>query len=144
MQTVEQALAQTKLYTDQIDYAVVHLPISAIMVAAGIIAEISEPFATLVVDKDEVTLIIPNEALQDFTKRLQGHTAGNKLYRLITLDVELDMGLVGFMSRVSAALAAVGVSILPIAAFSRDHILVPTDQISTALQSLEALIAESR
>ncbi|MBZ0279648.1 MAG: ACT domain-containing protein [Anaerolineae bacterium] len=141
MQTVEQVLAQTKLYTDETDYAVLHLPATAIMVAAGIIAEISEPFCTLVVDKNEVTLIIPNEAIGDFAKRLHKHDTAEKLYRLITLDIELDMDLIGFMARISTALASNGVSILPIAAFSRDHILVPAPQFSIAMQTLEKLIS---
>lgn len=141
MQTIEQALAQAKLYTDQIDYTVIRLPARAITVAAGIIAEISEPFCALIVDKDEVTLVIPNDAIDDFAKRLQGHTSSGKLYRLITLDIELDMNLVGFMAKVSAALAAVQVSILPIAAFSRDHILVPADQVSIAIEALNKLVS---
>lgn len=138
-QTVEQALSQTKLYTDQVDYALVRLPAAAITPAAGIVAEIGEPFSALIVDKDEVTIIIPQEALEDFAKRLIAAKVAEKTYRLITFDIELDLTLVGFMARVSAALAHAGVSILPLAAFTRDHILVPADQIDTALAALESL-----
>ncbi|HEX2905757.1 MAG TPA: ACT domain-containing protein [Phototrophicaceae bacterium] len=138
-QTVQQALAQTALFSDGRDYVVIKLPARAITAAAGVIAEIGEPFGALIVDKDEVTLVIPAEALEDFIKRLPGHAVAEKHYRLITFDGILDFTLVGFMAVVSQALAKVGISILPVAAYSRDHLLVPADQVEVALKTLEQL-----
>ena len=138
-QDVSLALKMTTLYSDGVDYAVVKLPARAIMVAAGIVAEVGEPFCTLIVDKDEVSLIIPAEAVEDFAGRLKGHTAAPTPYRLITFDLELDFNLFGFMAVVSQTLADAKVSILPIAAFSRDHILVPSQQFDIAMQALQKL-----
>ncbi len=138
-QEVSLALKQTRLYSDDVDYAVIKLPARAIMAAAGIVAEVGEPFCTLIVDKDEVSLIIPAEAVEDFAGRLKGHTAAPSAYRLITFDLELDFNLFGFMAVVSQALADAKVSILPIAAFSRDHILVPSQQFDIAMQALQKL-----
>ncbi len=138
-QTVAQALAHATLYTDHQDYALVKLPLVAMTAAAGIIAEIGEPFCTMIADKDEVTLMIPAEAFTDFERRLPGHTVSAQVYRLITFDVELEPDLVGFMAHISQALAAAGVSILPIAAFTRDHLLVPAEKLDLALQTLESL-----
>jgi len=61
------------------------------------------------------------------------------VYRLITFDLELDMSLVGFMALVSNALAEAGISILPLAAFARDHLLVKSNQIESALATLRHL-----
>ena len=141
-QTVDAALAAATLYTDQQDYTLLKLPLPAITAAAGIIAEIGEPFCTLIADKDEVTLVIPAEAFADFQQRLPGHTASPQAYRLITLDVVLEPDLVGFMAHISQALAAVGISILPLAAFTRDHLLVPAEKLNLALQTLESLKAK--
>lgn len=138
-QTIEEALRQAKLVVDAREYALLRLPPRAITAAAGVLAEISEPFSALIVDKDEVTLIIPAEAVPDFAARLRDHVAAASSYRLITLDVVLEPTLVGFMARISAALAAAGVSILPLAAYSRDHLLVPSAQADTARQALEKL-----
>jgi hypothetical protein len=138
-QTVEQVLKTAQLYTDNRDYTVSHLPSGAITAAAGVVAEMGEAFCALIVDKDEVSLIIPSEAWEDFAGRLPGHKVAEKTYRLITLDLPLDMELVGLMARISAALAAVEVSILPLAAFSRDHILVPADQFDIAMNALQRL-----
>ncbi|NWF68749.1 MAG: ACT domain-containing protein [Chloroflexi bacterium] len=143
-QTVEQALAQARSYTDGIDYLYIRLPPQAITAAAGVLAEIGQPFAALIVDKDEVSLLIPEEALADFARRLPGYTASAERYRLITLDVVLEPTLVGFMARISAALAAAQISILPLAAFSRDHILVPKEQHALAIAALEKLRSASK
>ncbi len=138
-QTVEQILIATKLYSDQKDYIIVQLPAAAITAAAGIIAEISEPFCAIIVDKDEVSLIVPLEAWEDFSKRLPNHKTAEKAYKLITFDIALEMSLVGFMARISQALAEANVSILTFAAFTRDHLLVPADQFDIALAALEKL-----
>lgn len=138
-QTVDQVLAALTLYSDQQNYVIVQLPTGAILAAAGIVAEIGEPFCTLIVDKDEVSLIVPADAWEDFSKRLPNHKTADKPYRLITFDTALEMTLVGFVARISQALANANVSILPLAAFSRDHILVPADQFDIALAALEKL-----
>lgn len=142
-QTVEQALQQARLIADEQDYALVRLPPSAITAAAGVLAEIGEPFAALLADRDEVTLIIPAEAAADFAPRLPGHQLSPTAYRLITFDVALEPELVGFMARVASALAADGVSLLPYAAFTRDHILVAAADLERALAALNRLRAAS-
>ena len=138
-EAVRKALRDAHLYSDGVDYSIIRLPPRAITAAAGIVAEISEAFCTLIVDKDEVSLIIPVEAVEDFAKRLKDHETSPTPYRLITFDLPLDFSLIGFMAAVSQALAEAEVSILPIAAFSRDHILVPANQFDIAFQALKKL-----
>ncbi len=140
-QTVEQALKSARLYSDGVTYQVVQLPAAAITVAAGILAEIGEPFGALIADKDEVTLVLPGNALPDFERRLRDYCASASPYRLITFDVVLEPSLVGFLAHVSAALAQAGIPILPYAAFSRDHLLVPADQYDAAVAALNRLRA---
>ncbi|MBC7870881.1 MAG: ACT domain-containing protein [Chitinophagaceae bacterium] len=138
-QTVESALAQATFYNDGQNYALVKLPTKAITAAAGVLAEIGEPFAALIVDKDETTLIVEEEGFEELAVRLPGHILSPIFYRLITIDVELAPELTGFMARIGTALAGAGVTILPLAAYSRDHLLVPAAQFDSALQALEAL-----
>ena len=141
MEAVEQVLAEAVFYSDNREYALVGLPVSAVTAAAGIIAEIGEPFSALIVDKDEVSLMIPSEALEFFASRLPGYTTGDTLYRLITIDVEVGPELIGFMARISTALAKAEVSVFPYAAYSRDHVFVPAEQVNNAISSLEGLRA---
>jgi hypothetical protein len=138
-QTVDSALAEAEFYTDEQDYVLIRLPARAITAAAGVIAEIGEPFGALVVDKYEVTLLTYAGAAEEFQQRLHDVTISETTYRLITIDVVLEPVLTGFMARISTALADAGISILPYAAFSRDHILVPANQIEPALTTLEGL-----
>jgi len=138
-QTVEQALQEMTIYTDNADYVMCKLHPRAIVVAAGIIAEIADPFSTLIIDKDEVTLIIRADISSEFGKRLPEDAISTIHYRLITFDLELEPDLIGFMAVISRTLANAQVTIMPFAAYSRDHILVPADQFDTAMQALNAL-----
>lgn len=137
--SVEQALAQANFFSDDKTYQIIKLPARAIMVAAGIIAEISTPFNALIVDKDEVSLILVPEAIEDFESRLGTYQVGDVDYRLITIDIELDLNMVGFMAVVSTALAQAGVNILTYGAYTRDHFLVPADKFTTAMNTLKQL-----
>lgn len=135
---LEQALANLQLIIDEGEYLLIKLPARAITAAAGVVAEIGEPFCALVVDPLEVTLIIPSEAL-DFVQRLPGHTVAPESYRLITLDIELDLSLVGFLASISQSLAQAQVPIIALSAFSRDHLLVCADQLEAARAALDRL-----
>ncbi len=144
--TLDHILAQAVFYSDDRDYHIIKLPARAITVAASIIAEVGDPFAALIVDKDEVTLLLAAEMVEEFTERLQrlpGYTLHPAAYRLITVDIELDFDLIGLMAALSAALAGAGVSILAFAAYSRDHIFVPAAQFDTALAALNTLKDQS-
>jgi hypothetical protein len=142
-QTIQQALQQANFYSDQQPYHLIMLPPGAVMAAAGVVAEIGEPFCGLIVDKDEVTLLIPQEAWADFQRRLPGAVVSPIVYRLITVDVELEPTLVGFMAHISKALADVSVSILAFAAYSRDHFFVSESQFDLALSTFEKLKSQA-
>jgi len=135
MDPARQALASAVLYVDGLDYALIHLPAPAITAAAGVLAEIGEPFSALIVDKDEVTLVLPDEDWQDFKARLPDHHAAGP-FRLITFDLPLALDLVGFLALVSRALADAGVTVLAFSAFERDHLLVPASQLEQAIAAL--------
>lgn len=139
VQTVEEAIRQSVLESDGVVYAIVRLAANGITVAAGILAQLGEPFAALVVDRHEVTLIIPQEMVEDFRPRLRDFEISQIQYRLITLDVVLEPALVGFMARLSTALAGEQISIMPFSAYNRDHLLVPVEQFDHAMQTLRNL-----
>lgn len=142
-QTIEQALADAELYSDAERYRVVKLPTNATVAAAGVIAEVNTPFSALLLDKDEVTLVLEADAYANYEKRLRSQTLSDTVYRLITFDVVLAPDLVGFMAHISRALADAGISILPFAAYSRDHLLVAEAQFEQAMQVLRTLQAQA-
>jgi hypothetical protein len=137
MLTAAEAFAQAALYTDQTRYCLVHLPARAITAGAGVLAEIGRPFSALVVDKDEVTLVLPQDDWDEFAARLPDYREVRD-YRLITFDLPLDLQIVGFMALVSRILAEAEISILALGAFERDHILVSADKFQAAWDGLRA------
>ena len=63
-------------------------------------------------------------------------------YRLLTFDIELDPGVVGFMAEISRILADAAIPILAISAFTRDHLLIRQQDLATALKALGPHVAE--
>lgn len=138
-QTIQEVLSAATFYSDDMEYAFIHLPANAITAAAGVVAEIGGPFCVLIVDKDEVSLLIPTDALEEFGKRLPGHIRTSETYSLITLDIALEPTLTGLMARISSALAEASIPIFPYAAYTRDHIVVPSQYKQKALDVLAKL-----
>jgi hypothetical protein len=72
-------------------------------------------------------------------------TAGRSLlaadtgWKIITFDMVLPFSLVGFLARISAALAGAGIGICAFSAYSTDHILVKSGDLEKALGTLEKL-----
>lgn len=138
-QTLAQAFQDCTLYSDDYLYRFVTLPPNRIIAAAGVIAEANTPFSALLLDKDEVTLMIEEEDFEQYKKRLNGFEVSDVRYRLITFDVVLESNLVGFMAVVSNALAEANISLMPFAAYSRDHILVGEADYNRAVDVLNNL-----
>jgi hypothetical protein len=134
-----EALANPKPKSDQVNYSIIKLPKEAIIAASGIVAEIGESFVALILDDHELTLIIPSDALEDYARRMPGNKVSSETYKLITLDIELDLSVVGLMASISRALAGAGIPIFPLAAYSRDHLLVPAEHLEKAMQVLVEL-----
>lgn len=141
--TTRDALKQTRLISDDEIYRAVKLPAGAITLAAGILAEVGSPFTALIVDEQEVSLFIPDEAVDEFASRLKAAEVSPVRYRLITFDVQLPPTLIGFMAAVSTVLAREGISILPFGAYQRDHVLIDEVNYDAAITALNELIGQA-
>ena len=95
----------------------------------------------LLADAREVTLL-----LEEDDWRAMRHAARDARveagFRLVTLDIELGWDVVGYLARVTAILAAEGISVGALSAFSRDHLLVKQQDLGTALRALGPHVAE--
>ncbi len=85
-------------------------------------------------DSRETTCIIEETKLRP--KNCLGIEGG---WRLITFDMILPFGLVGFIAQVSGVLAAEGISIMALSSYSTDHILVKDKDLERAAMALEKL-----
>jgi uncharacterized protein len=92
-------------------------------------------------DPVEVTLL-----LEDEDWRAMRHAARDAKveggFRLVTLDIELAWNVVGFLARVTEILAAAGISVGALSAFSRDHLLIKQEDLGKALRVLGEHVAE--
>lgn len=60
-------------------------------------------------------------------------------WRILTFDVTLPFELVGFLARISGALAEEGISIFVISSYSTDHILVREKDVERAIRKFEEI-----
>ena len=140
-QTLAQVLASTGISSDGCDYRLLRLPAKAIILAAGIMAESGIPFCAAVADKEEMSLLLREDVVQEFANRLRSADISEQVYRQITFEASLEPALVGFMAAVSQALGAAEIPILAYAAYSRDHIFVPSEKFDDALRALAVMQA---
>jgi hypothetical protein len=85
-------------------------------------------------DRNETTCVVEESKLRN-----QKFLGIEGRWRLITFDMILPFGLIGFIAQVSGALADENISILAISAYSTDHILVKDKDLDRAVQTLEKL-----
>ncbi|MBN1486769.1 MAG: ACT domain-containing protein [Anaerolineae bacterium] len=132
-------MKQTHLFTDGVNYVILRLPQQQAPAAARLLVKLTTPFKALVLDKDELTLVLSQQAWEELEYPLE-IIAQSPTYRLITFDLPLDLGLVGYLATLSAILAEAGISIFPVAAFSRDHILVQAEEFDRAWEALRTFL----
>ena len=92
-------------------------------------------------DPFEVTLLLEEEdwrAMRHAAREARVEAG----FRLVTLDVQLGWHVVGYLARVTEILAAEGISVGALSAFSRDHLLVKQDDLGRALRALSPHVAE--
>jgi len=131
--------AAVRLYTDKRPYSVASLPRDQMRPATILFGGLADPFAAMIVDKDEITIVMHEMDWSLAGRSLPGMRVETD-YRLITFDLVLDLDVVGFMAVVSRLLADAGIALLPIGAYSRDHIFVRAKDAERAWQVLSDFI----
>jgi len=86
-----------------------------------------------IIDNKEITVIIDQEKLNSDI------IENEKDWRILTLDIIFPMNVAGVTAKVATALAKEGITIMPIAAYSRDHFLIKDKDIEKAIKVLEKL-----
>jgi hypothetical protein len=92
-------------------------------------------------DKYEVTLVLDETDFATIRHAIRDAKV-ERGFRLFTFDTVMDFSVVGFVAEVSRILAEAGISIVPISAFSRDHLLVKQDDLAAVLKALGPYVQE--
>ena len=64
--------------------------------------------------------------------------------RMITLNVHSSLDAVGFMAQIAAHLTKIGMGSNPVAGYYHDHVFVPKDRATEALEALNRLSEQHR
>ena len=131
--------AETRLYADEREYVVVSMPLTALYDGTAMLAKMGEPFSVAVVDKDELTLVFPRD-VWDVARDALDWADEALGYRLITFDVSVELGLVGYIATLINVVAEAGVSLLVFSAYQRDHLLVLEEDFDRAWAALTTFI----
>jgi hypothetical protein len=89
---------------------------------------------TNIIDKNETNVIIEQSKYED--KDIIGI---EKDWKILTFDMVLPFGLVGFLAKVSKVLADEKIPIFAISAYSTDHILIKENDLARAEEKLKEL-----
>jgi len=92
-------------------------------------------FFAVVKDLRGLTVVLPESKLKDVGEVIECERG----FRLFTFDAVLPFALVGFISKISTALADAGISVLVFSSYSTDHILVKGKDVENAVEVLEDL-----
>ena len=89
----------------------------------------------IIKDKNEITIVIDQSKIKNNKNIIEIE----KDWKILTFDIELPFNLVGFLAKVSKALAEEKISIFVISAYSTDHILVKEKNLKKAISKLKNL-----
>jgi len=135
--------ARTRLHVWPGRYVLASLSRNEASAAAAALEGTGEAFLALLVERDEVSLTLPESAWAAHPLRPRARAESGP-WRVVTLDLELALDVTGYLAPAAAALAAAGVPIVPQCAHSKDHLLVPEERLDEALATLRHLIEEAR
>lgn len=134
---------QTKLRLWPEHYWLISLAPAQLPLAAQTLAHASDSFAALVLERDEVSLTLPEHAWQTCSSQFPEATLAGP-YRVITFDLNIELSVSGYLLPAAARLAEAGISIVPQCAFQKDHSLIKADDADRALVVLQQLIDACR
>ena len=136
-------LAATEIVVGSTDLALVGVPVADAARLAPRLPWHDGEFLSLTVDDMEASLVLPWRTWQALAADLpQARDAGP--YRLLTFDIVLGLGLVGYLAAVTAALAERGICVYALSAYSRDHLLIRAEEADIARQALAEIVEAAR
>ena len=135
--------SQTRILVWPQTYALVSLPLEQLPLAASLAAASTDRFAALVLEADEVSLTIDEQLWQEFAASgVQAKSAAGP-YRAVTLQLNIDLDVSGYLSPAAFLLAEAGISIVPQCGYLKDHLLIQAEQADRAVEILQGLVNDS-
>mgnify|MGYP003574142244 FL=1 len=134
-ETVRTRWAKTRITTWPGDYLLVSLPHDALKTATLLATARADQFAALMVEKDAVSLTLRREAWSSSFPKVHPLALAGP-YRVVTLDLEIDLNVSGYLLPAAERLAQAGIAIVPQCAFRMDHLLIRSEDAEAAVSIL--------
>jgi hypothetical protein len=141
--TAAELLRETKIAVDPATYVLLSLTSEQweiLLQDPSLSPRMTAPFM-IFFDGREVTLLLD----EDDHANVRGAIPDAKTergFRLLTFDIELEMGTVGYIALAAKILAEGNIPVVPLGAFSRDHLLIKQNDLAAALKALGPHVAE--
>ena len=119
------------------------LPTGRAAEAAALAGRERSGFAAVVVEREEVSLTLPEATWRSCPLRDEAFDEEGP-FRVLTFDLSLELDVCGYLAPAATALAAAGVPIVPQCGFRTDPLLVPAERVDGAIEVLERLVARAR
>jgi hypothetical protein len=136
--TLEEALLRTRFRVEAGRFALVGFSAAP---GPEDLAALAPP-AQLVREAEETTLLVREEALADLVARRPDARIERDL-AWIRFETPMAWELVGFLARVTGALAAAGVPLGAVCGMSRDHLFLARRHLARAREALARIVPEA-
>jgi hypothetical protein len=121
----------------------VSLSLDLLAEATALAAGCRGHFFALVVERDEISLALPEERWRTSPLRARARAESGPL-AVMTFDVDLDLEVTGYLAPAAARLAEARIPIVPECGYAKDHLLVPESDRDRALGILQQLVRDCR
>jgi len=135
--------AKTRLYVPDVDFSIVGLPLLDKLNSLDRLRVFADEFLSWTIDKDEITLVLQATSWKSISNFFEGAKVETP-YRMIVFDIPMDLSVVGYLAQITRILAEAKIGIFAISTFEKDAILVKSEHLQRAVDSLETFIAECR
>jgi hypothetical protein len=108
------------------------------------IATLDSPFLSVVREEQTLSLLIAEADAKRIAEVLNRATVEPTAYRVITFTPTLPWTLVGFMARVTTALAEGGIPLGALSSFDRDHVFVRDELAARSVEILKDAARDGR
>jgi len=135
--------AQTRIQVLPEDYYIVHLPLDARPIPGEWYRPATTRFAVFIRAAKGITLIVARRKWLRMKNLFERFELSQPM-RIISLEMSLSLETHGYLAPIVGTLAESKISIVPVAAFDRDHIVVKKDDLPRAVRVLREFLAEFR
>jgi hypothetical protein len=125
------------------DFLIIKLPLKETVIIKDKTKLITDTFFSLMIDKDEITLVIPENEWKKISDSFL-ELKMERTYKIISLDFPLQWTVKGYVSYITRLLAEMGISIGIISCYSKNYLLIKKHDIFMAIQILTNFFNECK